>query len=58
MQEKTIKECEQILGEPDLYQDPVRQHKTTTRYETAKGLVVSLMAEWEQIQQQLEEANA
>ena len=58
VQEKTIKECEEILGEPDLYQDPVRQHKTTTRYETAKGLVVSLMAEWEQIQQQLEEANA
>ena len=55
VQEKTIKECEQILGEPDLYQDPVRQHKTTTKYETAKGLVVSLMEEWEQIQQQLEE---
>ncbi len=58
VQEKTIKECEEILSEPDLYQDPVRQHKTTTRYETAKGLVVSLMAEWEQIQQQLEQASA
>ena len=58
VQEKTIKECEVALADPELYKDTVKQHKTTQRYETAKGLVVSLMSEWEQINQQLEEVEA
>lgn len=58
IQEKTIAECEQLLGDPDLYKDPVLQHKTTSKYDTAKQLVVSLMREWEDIQQQLEGINA
>jgi ATP-binding cassette subfamily F protein 3 len=53
VQEKTIAECETTLSDPDLYKDPVLQHKTTQKYETAKQLVVSLMKEWEDIQEQL-----
>jgi ATP-binding cassette subfamily F protein 3 len=54
IQEKMIAECEVELADPELYKDPVRSHKLTTRYETSKKLVTSLMAEWEMCAQQLE----
>jgi ATP-binding cassette subfamily F protein 3 len=54
VQEKAIKECEATLADPELYKDPVLQHKTTKRYETARALLTSLMAEWETAQQTLE----
>jgi len=54
VQEKTIAECETELADPDLYKDQVKQHKLTTRYKTAKDLVVSLMDEWTECQQILE----
>lgn len=58
VQEKTIKECEVLMEDPALFTDNVKAHKVTTRYETAKSLVVSLMSEWETIQEQLEEPEA
>jgi ATP-binding cassette subfamily F protein 3 len=54
VQEKTITECEKEMADPELYKDPVQSHKITKRYETAKQLVTSLMAEWETCSQQLE----
>jgi ATP-binding cassette, subfamily F, member 3 len=54
VQEKTIAECEKEMADPELYKDPVQSHKITKRYETAKQLVTSLMAEWETCSQQLE----
>jgi ATP-binding cassette subfamily F protein 3 len=56
VQEKTIAECEVELADPELYKDTVRQHKITSKYETARKLVVSLTDEWTQCQQQLQEA--
>ncbi|MCO6466441.1 MAG: ABC-F family ATP-binding cassette domain-containing protein [Bradyrhizobiaceae bacterium] len=58
VQEKTIAECETALADPDLYKDPVLQHKTTTRYETARTLLSSLMAEWETVQETLEKESS
>ena len=55
VQEKIIAECEATLANPDLYKDPVLQHKTTSRYETSRLLLTSLMAEWEAAQKTLEE---
>ena len=55
VQEKIIAECEATLANPDLYKDPVLQHKTTSRYETSRLLLTSLMAEWETAQKTLEE---
>ncbi|MBK6759870.1 MAG: ABC-F family ATP-binding cassette domain-containing protein [Ignavibacteria bacterium] len=46
VQEKTIAEAETKLADPDLYKDPVKQHKTTTTYDTAKRVLASLMEEW------------
>lgn len=46
VQEKTITELEPILADPELYKDPVKQHKTVTSYETAKRLLDALMEEW------------
>jgi ATP-binding cassette, subfamily F, member 3 len=57
VQEKTIAECEKEMEDPATYADAVRAHKLTTRYETAKKLVASLMSEWEQAQQELEGVN-
>lgn len=54
VQEKMIAECEKELADPELYKDPVKSHKITQRYETAKQLVTNLMAEWETCSQQLE----
>ncbi len=54
VQEKMIAECEKEMADPELYKDPVKSHKITSRYETAKQLVTSLMAEWETCSQQLE----
>jgi ATP-binding cassette subfamily F protein 3 len=46
VQEKTIAELEVTLADPDLYKDPVKQHKSITTYETAKRVLASLMDEW------------
>lgn len=46
VQEKTIAGLEPILADPELYKDPVKQHKTVTNYETAKRLLDALMEEW------------
>jgi ATP-binding cassette subfamily F protein 3 len=46
VQEKTMKELEPVLADPELYKDPVKQHKTVTNYETAKRLLDALMEEW------------
>ncbi len=54
VQERTILECESALANPELYKDPVLQHKTTQRYETARMLLDTLMAEWESAQKTLE----
>ena len=54
VQEKTIAECEKDLEDPEVYADPVKAHKVSSKYETAKQLAVSLMEEWEQVQQELE----
>lgn len=55
VQEKTIAECETTLADPELYKDPVLQHKTTQRYETARMLLASLLQEWESTTTILEE---
>ena len=54
MQEKQIKLFESELEDPTLFEDRVRAHKVTTRYETAKKLVVTLMKEWETNQAEAE----
>jgi ATP-binding cassette subfamily F protein 3 len=46
VQEKTIAELEVTLADPDLYKDPVKQHKSVTNYETSKRVLASLMDEW------------
>jgi ATP-binding cassette subfamily F protein 3 len=46
VQEKTMKSLEPVLADPELYKDPVKQHKTVTSYETAKRLLDALMEEW------------
>jgi ATP-binding cassette subfamily F protein 3 len=46
VQEKTIAGLEPVLADPELYKDPVKQHKTVTSYETAKRLLDALMEEW------------
>jgi ATP-binding cassette subfamily F protein 3 len=46
VQEKTMKSLEPVLADPELYTDPVKQHKTVTSYETAKRLLDALMEEW------------
>lgn len=46
VQEKMIAELEPMLSDPDLYKDPVKQHKTVSRYDTAKRVLASLMEEW------------
>jgi hypothetical protein len=46
VQEKMIADLEVILADPELYKDPVKQHKSTTSYETAKKVVASLTDEW------------
>lgn len=46
VQEKTIAQLEVTLADPDLYKDPVKQHKSITTYETAKRVLASLMDEW------------
>lgn len=55
VQEKTIAECETELADPELYKNPVLLHKITSKYETARKLVVSLTDEWTHCQQQLQE---
>ncbi len=54
VQEKTITECETALADPELYKDPVKQHKITKKYETARKLLASLLTEWEQTTEKLE----
>lgn len=46
VQEKMIAELEPMLADPELYKDPVKQHKTVSRYDTAKRVLVALMEEW------------
>lgn len=53
VQEKMIVELEATLAEPDLYKDAVKQHQTTTRYETAQRVSTSLMEEWTMLQESL-----
>jgi len=46
IQEKAIADTEPKLADPELYKDPVKQHKTITAYDTAKRVLASLMEEW------------
>ncbi len=47
VQEKTVADLEPVLADPELYKDPVKQHKTITTYDTAKRVLASLLEEWE-----------
>ena len=46
IKEKAIADTEPKLADPELYKDPVKQHKTITAYDTAKRVLASLMEEW------------
>lgn len=55
VQERTMAELEVVLADPELYKDAVRQHQTTTRYETAKRVHASLMDEWSSLQEAIDQ---
>ncbi|HET6568133.1 MAG TPA: ABC-F family ATP-binding cassette domain-containing protein [Rhodothermales bacterium] len=44
---------EQLLADPDLYQDPARSQQTTTDYDLVRQQLQNLYAHWEQIAEQL-----
>jgi ATP-binding cassette subfamily F protein 3 len=53
IQEKMIADLEATLADPELYKDPVKQHKSVTSYDTAKRVVASLMEEWSSLMEVL-----
>lgn len=55
VQERTMAELEMVLADPELYKDAVKQHQSTTRYETAKRVHASLMEEWSSLQEAIEQ---
>lgn len=55
VQEKTMKELEPQMADPELYKDAVKHHQVVRRYETCKSIVASLMEEWTSMNEQLQE---